>query len=749
MKLATSNATPAVHNLSSPSHFSIKKENMSHIIGILRSKIYSNKWLAVLREYLTNAVDAHVEAGLLAYQVELTLPTLSSPTLIIRDFGKGLSEEDVREMYIMYGSSTKRQSNDYTGCLGIGCKAAFAYTDTFTVTSYQNGNRSTYNAVITDGGEGSIYCIDSSDTNDMDGIEIKVPVRTEDIENFKREAFGILPYFDTPPRLINEDMEYPTLDIIDAGTNWRLKKDTSGSHGYHRNHGKATAVMGNIPYKLEVDKMGNTEHSDIIECSNIIINFPLGSLDIAANRESLEYTPRTISNINIEAERVIKDLATKLQVKISNCKNLWDASLKAHEVTKNLPYGIANKVFDAMRFNNERLKRKFRFPCSVTRHYRKHRYRANDYANAKEDTSLIGVDEHSTVCIYDVRELSSVQATMRVRTLQANSNWDKEKVFYAIAYDSKAKLPKGTRILTTDVLPAKFLKKLPKPAVNADGQSLPWESDAHLLKDNYINLNEVETYKPARKKKNDDGSTTPVKIDTCFLKPNHLASGRIVQSEYLAPCNGMHIYIPLDRYSWHDKKYSLEHDDFKLIRTALQMMHRLEGLPKPTIHGVKKHFLDKLDDTWVELDDWYNKLYKKIKNTHRKKIALAANEVLGHGTPYTYSEHKIFEKLPKSLRFPEWETFKLIREQHEYNPGNVNYVTVRDTSDIDTDDEVSHLLHHVWRMFNPDFQSPNTIHEAYETFLKAHPMMRYFNTNWQRNDKEEVNDVKEYLTRGA
>ena len=291
MKLATSNATPAVHNLSQPSHFSIKKENMSYIIGILRSKIYSNKWLAVLREYLTNAVDAHVEAGLHDLTVELTLPTLSSPTLIIRDYGKGLSEEDVREMYIMYGSSTKRQSNDYTGCLGIGCKAAFAYTDTFTVTSYQNGNRSTYNAVINDGSEGSIYCIDSSDTDLADGIEIKVPVRTEDIENFKREAFGILPYFDIPPLLLNEDMEYPTLDIIDAGTNWRLKKDTSGSHGYHRNHGKATAVMGNIPYKLEVDKMGNTEHSDIIECSNIIINFPLGSLDIAANRESLEYTP--------------------------------------------------------------------------------------------------------------------------------------------------------------------------------------------------------------------------------------------------------------------------------------------------------------------------------------------------------------------------------------------------------------------------------------------------------------------------
>ena len=747
MKLATSNATPTVHNLSSPSHFSIKKENMSHIIGILRSKIYSNKWLAVLREYLTNAVDAHVEAGLHNQSVELTLPTLSSPTLIIRDYGKGLSEEDVREMYIMYGSSTKRQSNDYTGCLGIGCKAAFAYTDTFTVTSYQNGNRSTYNAVINDGSEGSIYCIDSSDTDMADGIEIKVPVRTEDIENFKNEAFEILPYFDTPPRLLNEDMEYPTLDIIDAGTNWRLKRDSG--HSYSRNHGKATAVMGNIPYKLEVGKMGNTEHSEIIQCRNIIINFPLGSLDIAANRESLEYTPRTISNINIEAERVVKDLATKLQVKISNCKNLWDASLKAHEVTKNLPYEIANKVFDTMRFNNERIKRKFRFPCSITRHYRKHRYRANDYVNAKEDTSLIGVDLDSTLCIYDVRELSSLQATMKIRTLQANDNWSKEKKYYAIAYDSKAKVPKDSRILTEDVLPAKFLKKLPKPMVDTDGQSWPWESDAHLLKDNYVNLHEVETYKPARKKKNDDGSTTSVKIDTCFLEPSHLASGRIIQSEYLAPCNGMHIFIPLDRYSWHKKTHSLEHDDFKLIQTALKMMHHLEGLPCPTIHGVKKHFLDKLDDSWVELDDWYNKLYKSIKNTHRKKMTLAANEVLGTGTIYSHAEHRVFEKLPKSLRFPEWEAFKLIREQHEYNPGNVNYVSVRDTSDIDKDDEVSNLLHHVWRIFNPDFKSPTAIDDAFEAFLKAHPMMRYFNADWKRNDKEEMNDVKEYLTRGA
>ena len=748
MKLATSN-TLTQHNLSGPSHFSIKKENMSHIIGILRSKIYSNKWLAVLREYLTNAVDAHIEAGIGDHPVQLTLPSLSSPKVIIRDFGKGLSEDDIREMYIMYGSSTKRQSNDYTGCLGIGCKAAFAYTDSFTITSYYEGKRSIYTAVIDDDSEGSVFQVDCSPTTESDGMEITVPVQTGDISNFQDEAEKILPYFDVMPTVTNDDWSAPVLNIVESGDRWRLKVSSQDAHRYHRNYGKATAVMGNIPYKLDSDKMGSDGDIDLLSCEYLIINFPLGSLDIAANRESLEYTTRTINNIRIEANRVLKDLANQMQKKLSLDTSLWAASCHALEVINSLPRNIATEVFDKMEFEGEKLRRNFKFPSNIVRHYRKHRYRAADYVNAKEDTTFVKTSKLATICLYDTLELSPTQATMRIRTLQANDAWGTELEYYAVGYDSEAKFNKNDTVPCYDAIPKKFLKVAPKKPDDGTGIARRWDTQAHLLNDVYVDLSKVEPYKPKRQKKNPDGTVTRAKINTCHLAPNHLASGRIIDTDELSPCAGKHVYIPLDRYAWHDKGYCLENDEFKVIENGTHMLHHMLDLPKLVIHGVKKHYLKALDDTWITLDEWYNQLYAQLKNKHRKAFALAANHQHHHSGSYGHSEHEVFKKLPKNLRFPNWEDFRTIREQWDYDVqvSNVNYISVHDDYTVEGTPNVSSIIHHVWLMFNPDYAWPTTIIEAHDKFIKAHPMMKYFESNWNTDTKEEVQDVKEYLTR--
>jgi hypothetical protein len=103
------------------SSFGISVEDSAHILSILRDKLYSNKVLAVIREYSTNAYDAHVEAGIPDRPIEVTLPSRLDSTLSIRDYGIGLTEEDVRNIYAMYGASTKRSSNAFTGQLGLGC----------------------------------------------------------------------------------------------------------------------------------------------------------------------------------------------------------------------------------------------------------------------------------------------------------------------------------------------------------------------------------------------------------------------------------------------------------------------------------------------------------------------------------------------------------------------------------------------------------------------------------------------------
>ena len=134
-------AQPTTRNLASSGikntvSFGIKEDGFAHIFNVLRNQLYSDKYKAVLREYSTNGVDAHVEAGIPERPIEVTLPTLLSPLLKIRDFGSALTEQEVHEIYAFYGESTKRNTNSQTGMLGIGSKSAFAYGDNFVITSF-------------------------------------------------------------------------------------------------------------------------------------------------------------------------------------------------------------------------------------------------------------------------------------------------------------------------------------------------------------------------------------------------------------------------------------------------------------------------------------------------------------------------------------------------------------------------------------------------------------------------------------
>ena len=104
-------------------------EGVAHLTQVL-TNLYADKHLAVLREYSTNALAAHVAAGTTA-PVEVTLPTALNPTLthelalVITDHGIGLSRDEIVNVYARYGASTKRGTNsdgdgDAVGVVWLG-----------------------------------------------------------------------------------------------------------------------------------------------------------------------------------------------------------------------------------------------------------------------------------------------------------------------------------------------------------------------------------------------------------------------------------------------------------------------------------------------------------------------------------------------------------------------------------------------------------------------------------------------------
>ncbi len=129
---------PIMSNVGEIGEFRIR--NSAKAFNILSSGLYANKVRAIIRELSCNAVDSHVAAGKADVPFDVHLPNAIEPWFSIRDYGTGLSHDQVTNIYTTYFESTKTGSNDFIGALGLGSKSPFSYNDIFTVTNVKDGS---------------------------------------------------------------------------------------------------------------------------------------------------------------------------------------------------------------------------------------------------------------------------------------------------------------------------------------------------------------------------------------------------------------------------------------------------------------------------------------------------------------------------------------------------------------------------------------------------------------------------------
>jgi len=333
--MAIINTTPQneaiMSNVGEIGEFRIR--NSAKAFNILSSGLYANKIRAIVRELSCNAVDSHIAAGKQDTPFDVHLPNQLEPWFAIRDYGTGLTHDNVTNIYTTYFESTKTGSNDFIGALGLGSKSPFSYTDNFTVTAIKDGVKGIYSAFINDAGVPSIAKMGEEQTTEPTGVEVKFAVNDRyDFGKFRDEARYVYTYFALRPVVAGvsdfefRDIEYDTKDII------------PGVHSYkHGNpHGsRSVAVMGNISYPIEVPNAEQTlgDLRNLLNCG-LEMHFAIGELDFQASREGLSYIPQTIESIKRKLEGVNAALAVVLAKEADAIPNLWDRAVflakKAH-----------------------------------------------------------------------------------------------------------------------------------------------------------------------------------------------------------------------------------------------------------------------------------------------------------------------------------------------------------------------------------------------------------------------------------
>lgn len=331
----------ASRGVKSNANFQIKAS--AQAFRILSSGLYSDKISAVLREIGCNAADAHVAAGTPDRPIEVKLPTKLDSSFYIKDWGTGLTHEEVTGLFTTYFSSNKGESNELTGAFGLGSKSPFSYTDSFMVTVAKDGMRRYYTAHIGNDGSPVITMLGDEEPSDEDwpnGMMVSFPVKPKDVEEFHAKAKKVYQWFRVKPVLLGGDrVSDPEYTL--RGSNFRINRETVYQ-------GQAYVIMGNVAYPLNKARLASEDRTvnALIE-GQIALEVPIGSVMPTASREELEYDPYTRANLEAALQGVAKEIAdTMLSISTRKGKSGWERAAAVHQYYQSLPTSVRNYIED-------------------------------------------------------------------------------------------------------------------------------------------------------------------------------------------------------------------------------------------------------------------------------------------------------------------------------------------------------------------------------------------------------------------
>lgn len=382
----------------------------AHVMNLLADSTYSNKIGSPIRELMTNAVDSHIAAKS-NRAIDVHIPTYNELYFSIRDYGEGLSFEALTKVYTTYGESTKSDSNDFNGCMGIGSKSPFAYAKSFTTISYYNGKKYICLNSKDEDNNPIFSVLSESDTDEPNGLEIKYKVNSSDRYEFSRNAARI---FRLCPIDVNWTGEKVTLkqhEYLDNFHNIPLTvklydttvcndtEEINITFSIRSTDTNSVINMGFVEYPInssffkeekveesvkQIPKQtvttydwyqyyedGFTEeekfkYDKLLEIG-LEINVDIGVVQMHMSREHLQYTKRVISVIKSCLCKIHEYISKTIVDNITNNKYMWDAiSTREHYKTSRFNRCGFDNIIKSAKFNNETVKDAIDLPEGIT-----------------------------------------------------------------------------------------------------------------------------------------------------------------------------------------------------------------------------------------------------------------------------------------------------------------------------------------------------------------------------------------------
>ena len=713
--------------------FDINEDDKGMVFRVLRKQMYPNPKKTFIQEILSNARDAHREAGKPDLPVDVQLPTQINPEIIFRDYGPGISPERMENVFIKYGSSTKRESNDQTGGFGLGAKTPLAYTDTFEITTFipdSDGNmrRRVYTAYIDETNVGKLAMHDDDPDGvivqgEKQGTMIKVLCKPGDVKDFGRWVNHTCILWNNKyvkdsvrPNVIAADFEWDEYNIILEGDKWFCLNEDSYRYEKH----DPVAVIDGVQYKLSWDHLDLSQFDDDVRKvfeslfrKHLFIFFNTGQLPVAATREEIEYTDSAKKLIHKRFGEIAEKIRELIREQIADAKNLWDANVRWRSLRNGFSAIVNSTTWKDSSGKEHKVtgEAPMLYNCGVSFLHYSRAWRNNSTFRKNSTNHYTFAIADDSVVVYN-DECSKRPSRRRLRTIFENDKVTRVTVIQWPEDDEAKKMAK---------------EKLDKKDI-----------------DLYA-IGNITDYDKAEVQKNNSGYSSPVTRIWEF-KPGHYNNmnswSKNLSDQKDLIQNGEGVYVVMyNRQAYYSaKKHMIKKTDYSYIH--YHTLNEIVGLLGIDLYGIGLNHMKKMSKKWIPLEQvMLTKINELLADPNLSKKFAIHNDPNGD----TYGAARKFSII--------WDSIKDIYEQkltdkdsliYEYFTLSKEYSS--DSTGIKTLIKLSKIYD---RLFGTELTPKETgkkvdLKKMYNELYHTYPLLATF-SDYGKIPKEFMDDLMDYL----